>query len=74
VADFGKERRARLWNDRLDEIRAAACARPRHEIVASRCEVVVVVDLGHAALRMMERNMRAAIVGTAELIDRMSTA
>jgi nicotinamidase-related amidase len=31
-------------------------------------------DLGDAALRMMERNMRAAVVGTPELIDRLSTA
>jgi len=31
-------------------------------------------DLGDAALRMMERNMRAALVETAELIDRSATA
>jgi nicotinamidase-related amidase len=48
----------------------------RHYAVCVPSDAVAPIDreLGHAALRMMERNMRAALVGTAELIDRTSTA
>ena len=50
MADLGQERRTLPGDDRLDEIRAAAFARPRHEIVARGGEVaVVVVDVDELA-------------------------
>jgi nicotinamidase-related amidase len=48
----------------------------RHYAVCVPSDAVAAIDrdLGHAALRMMHRNMRAAIVGTTELIGGMSRA
>jgi nicotinamidase-related amidase len=48
----------------------------RHYAVCVPADAVAPIDreLGDAALRMMQRNMRAAVVGTAELIDPSATA
>jgi nicotinamidase-related amidase len=48
----------------------------RHYRVSVPSDAVAPIDtdLGDAALRMMQRNMRAAVVGAAELIERSSTA
>jgi nicotinamidase-related amidase len=48
----------------------------RHYAVCVPSDAVAPIDpdLGDAALHMMQRNMRAAILGTAELIDRPPTA
>ena len=48
----------------------------RHYSVCVPTDAVAPIDrdLGDAALRMMERNMRAALVETAELIDRSAMA
>jgi len=48
----------------------------RHYRVSVPFDAVAPIDtdLGDAALRMMQRNMRAAVVGAAELIERSSTA